>query len=275
MSPTSVARAIQILDLVGLIKRLPTSGNRKSTCQLFDVKALAESHGAMRPRGSSHFELPEPTRERLEAQVRAIRQCQQAKPKARVLNSGKMNAEIVTLSGFQSHFSVSQRDATVSHLIRQRATRETQTESHLIQQEGRIEEGPTPTPTPSESGAAQKDKDSPDEDEPDPLQLATHAFIGVMNDLGDHLFDTSRPPAPHLANGAADWEAFGLNSLGVEAAAWRGEALELVLSASDPAAALRGLEKYRKNWEAALRKWYGCEVKIALVKAQRQGCCGC
>ena len=58
-----------------------------------------------------------------------------------------------------------------------------------------------------------------------------------------HLHDSSRPPSPHLTNGTADWQEFAFNSLAVETATRRGEALVLTLSAIDPATALRGLEK--------------------------------
>ncbi len=56
-----------------------------------------------------------------------------------------------------------------------------------------------------------------------------------MNDLRDHLLDTSRPPAPHLVNGADEWKK--LDSLAVERATWRGEVLVLILSAHNPVAA--------------------------------------
>jgi hypothetical protein len=91
-----------------------------------------------------------------------------------------------------------------------------------------------------------------------------------MKDMGSHLLDTSRPPNPHLTNGFAEWQEFGFNSLAVEVAARRGEVLALVLSATDLAAVRYGLDKYRKKWEAALRKWYECEVHVELKQAQRK-----
>ena len=270
MSTASAARAIQILEAVGLIKRLSTSGNRKSICQLFDVKALAKSHGAIRPRKSAHFELPEPTRERLKTQVRAIREWQQGKIRTRVITSGKENVEIAEQSGFHSLFSVSQRDATVSHLLRQRVSRETQMGTHLIQKEERIER--IPPPTPAHSAQAQKGKDFPDEDEPDRLlKWASANFIGAIEEWEDSLFDTSKPPASYLANGAADAEKFGFKSLAVKAVRQRGKVLVLTFSTGDPAAerdrmlrnakaARAGLEKYRKSFGSHLRKWFECEV---------------
>jgi hypothetical protein len=182
--------------------------------------------------------------------------------------TGKRNAEIASQSGFHSLFSVSQRDANVSHLLRPRATRETQTGTHLLLEEGRIEE--VPSPTPSHGFEANEAKDSPDEDGPDAdLRWARIKFTGVMNDMCDHMFDTSRPPNPRFEDGAAEWEKFGLNSLAVERVAWRGEVPVLVLSANDPAAARRGLEKYHRKWDASLRKRFDCEVWVELQQAQR------
>lgn len=269
MSPTTAARALQTLQTVGLIRLSPTSGNLKSVCQLLDVKALAASHGAKRERKGAPFALPQSLVDRLKSDLNVLRRNQQGKSKATAFLQGKQNVEIVSRSGFHSLFSVSQRDASVSHLIRQRVTRETQEGTHLIREEVRNEEVPTPTPTPSESNAAPKDKDSADEDEPGGLlKLARAKFTGVMNDLGDHLFDSSRPPARHLANGAVDWKELGFDSLAVKAAAWRGEVLELVLSANDPAAARRGLEKYHHIWNEALGKWFDCDVHVELVQAK-------
>jgi hypothetical protein len=270
MSATIAARSIEVLETAGLIKRLPTRGNQKSVCQLFDVKALASSHGATRERKSAPLKFPTSTVDWLNAQLNTIRRRQQGKDKQRVLSSAKRNAAIAARSGFSSLFSVSQRDASVSPAKSKRPTRETQTGSSPIQEERRIEECPTPTPTPtptpnegSDDGEAQKNEDIPGEDEPDRLlKLARVKFTGVMNDLGDHLFDTSRPPAPNVANGAADWEEFGFNSLAVEAATWCDGGLELTLSTSDPVTAQRGLEKYHRTFEASLRTRYGCEVKV-------------
>jgi hypothetical protein len=263
MSHASAARAIEILETVGLIKRRPTSGNRKSVCQLFDVKALAESHGAMRQRKSASLELPTPMFDRLQSQVRTVRHRQQGRTKARAALTGKKNVEIAERSGFHALFSVSQRDTIVSHLIRQRSTGETQTGTHLIREKGRNKE--VPSPTPSHCSEADKDKDPPDEDEPDPLlKWARAAFTGPMNDLRDHLLDTTRHPVRYLANGYADWQEFGFDSLTIQAAEWHGAELALVLSASDPAATKRGLYKYRTTWEPSVRKWFECEVQVEL-----------
>jgi hypothetical protein len=114
----------------------------------------------------------------------------------------------------------------------------------------------------------QNPRDFPNEEEPGALlKYARNQFIGVMNDMGDHLFNSSQPPLPHLANGFADWQEFGFDSLAVEAAATRGNELMLVLSAFDLAAARRGLDKYRRTWEASLLKWFGGKVQIELQLA--------
>jgi len=95
------------------------------------------------------------------------------------------------------------------------------------------------------------------------LRWAQIKFTGVMKDFGKHLLDTSTPPAAHLANGFADWDRFEFRSLEVVAVNLHGERIELVLSGRDPSAALRGLEKYRRTWEKALRKWFECEVIVS------------
>jgi hypothetical protein len=262
MSAPAAARSIKILETIGFLKRLPTSGNRKSQCQLFDLKALAISHGATRLHKSARLAFPPLSFERLNAQVKTVRRGQQGKGKARALSTGKENAEIASWSEFHTLLSVSQRDATVSHLVHQRSTRETQTGTHLLREERRIEESPTPTPTPTGHGDAQQDKDSPSEDEPDRLRrMARAVFTGPMNDLKGYLLDTSRPPIRHLANGGEQWKRFGLDTLAVEAAEWCGDMLALTLSAIDPATAREGLMKYRRTWEPSLRRWYGCEVR--------------
>ena len=93
-------------------------------------------------------------------------------------------------------------------------------DAHLLQEERRSEEGPSPTP--SHDCQAQKAKTSPAEYGPDAdLIWARVKFTGVMKDMGNHLLDSSRPPVPHLVNGAAEWQKFGFNSLAVEAATWR------------------------------------------------------
>lgn len=260
---STVCRSLEILEYLGLIKLTRFRGSKESECQLRDSREAANRLGAIYNARSVSFSLPPEVEKRLKAEVASIRERQQGKSTPKAARGAPQACGNLP-------FSVSHRSAGVSPEKRQRPTGETQTCSHLIQEERRIEEGPTPTPTPSDSGEAQKDKDSPDEDEPDPLRWATIVFTGVMNDLGDHLFDTSRPPNPRFANGADDWAKFGFNSLAVEAAEWHGERLTLILSASDPAAALRGLEKYRRKWDESLRKWYQCEVRVTLVEDRRE-----
>ena len=102
------------------------------------------------------------------------------------------------------------------------------------------------------------------------LKWARDRFNGAIDDMRVHLLDTNRPQISGLANGYADWQEFGFNSLAVEAAEWRGKTLMLVLCASDPAAAQPGLYKYRKKWEAGLRKWFDCEVHVEVQQARRK-----
>jgi DNA-binding transcriptional ArsR family regulator len=255
LSRSTVSRSLEILEHLRLVKVIRFGGSRDSECRLLDSWVVASCLGAQYDSNTHSYSIPRQTVQRLEAEVKAIRDRQQGK-------WCKSNFHDSSNACGNHPISVSQRNAVVSPERRQRTTRGTRARSHLIREERTI--GNIPTPTPShDDGEAQKDKSSSDEDELDPLlRWAQIKFTGVMNDLGDHLLDTSRPPTPHLVNGAADWKEFGYNSLAVEATVRQGEVLVLRLSASDPAAARRGLERYRKTWEAALRKWYEGEVDV-------------
>lgn len=247
---STASRALEIMAHLGLVKLVRRGGSQESECELLNSGEAAKRLGAEYVKRSLSWTLKPDAALRLSTEVEAIRQKQQGH---RVRNPSSR---------------VSQRNASVSPAIRQRVTRETQTGSYPIREEGRTEEVPSPTPSrgdESHFGEGQKDKDSPDEDEPDPLlKWARAAFTGPMNDLGDHLFDSSKPPVRHLANGASEWERFGFESLAVVAAAWRGKVLLLSLSAHNPGEAARGLYKYRKTWGTSLRKWFECEVHIEM-----------
>lgn len=256
---STVSRSLEIMASVGLIQLIRRGGSQKSKCKLCDTEKAAEDLGAVYDKSTLSWSLPREASQQIQAKIEAIRQRQQAK-----------GASKCSTACGNPPVCVSRGNAGISPEKRQSAARETQTGTHLLREERRIEESPTPTPTPTESSAAPEDKDSPDEDEPDGLlKWAVAQFTGPMNDLGDHLFDTSRPPAPHLANGAADWTEFGFDSLAVDEAARRGGLLVLTLGADDPAAAQLGLEKYRERWEASFRQWYGCEVEWEIQEMKR------
>jgi hypothetical protein len=259
---TTVMRSLEIMEYMRLVKLTRFGGGKDSECQLLDSREVASRLGVQFHRRTLSFSLPPQVSQRLKAEVKALREKQQGKSSQRLVGSAPLDCG-------NSSLRVSQRNASVSLARRQRSTRETQTGTHLLLEERRIEN--VPSPTPSHKQAAQKPKDLSNEDEPDELvRWARIKFTGVMKDMGSHLLDTSRPPNPRLANGFADWQGFGFNSLAVEAAAWRGGVLVLVLSATDPAAAQRGLERYHRTWNAALRKWYECEVHVELQQAQRK-----
>lgn len=257
LGASTVSRSLEVLNHVKLIQLIRRGGSQKSKCKLLGSEQAAERLGAKFQKGTLSWSLPEDVKQRLEWEVEAIRQRQQGKVTKRALTDcGNLPS------------SISQRNASVSPEIRQRATRETQTGPHLLQEERRIQN--IPSPTPSHHCGARESKCSPDENEPNLLKWATSTFTGPMNDLRNHLLDTSKPPAPHLANGADEWQNFGLNSLAVEAASWRGKGLALVLSATDPTGARRGLEKYHSTWNSSLRKWFECEVHWDLQPAQQK-----
>jgi hypothetical protein len=266
LGKSTVARSLEILKHLKLTRLFRFAGNRDSECKLLDSAEAAFHLGATYSRATLSFSLPLREAKRIETEIKAIRERQQGKSRHRSPKN------VIADACGNRRPRVSQRNARVSLERRELPTRDTQTETHLLQEEVRNEEIPTPTPTPTDHSQSEKDDiDSPNEDERDPpLQSVRAKFIGVMKDMGNHLLDTSKPPAPYLANGAGEWEKFGFDSLAVEAATWRGEVLALVLSASDPSAAQSGLEKYRKTWEANLRKWYKSEVHVELQQAQRK-----
>ncbi len=258
VSPAMASRAIETLVYLELIERSRHGGSQPDSYKLLDPWEAAKKWGAVYQNKSVSYALSQENRQSLKARVEAIQ-------------AGQRGTQTVseTVSG------VSPETRQRFSGKRQRARSETQMGSHLLQEERRIEEDPPPTPARSiaaqkSNGSSEESKDSPDEDEPDPpLRWARIKFTGLMKDMGSHLLETNIPRVPHLANGADDWREFGLDSLAVEAAEWRGEKLALVLSASDPAAARRGLVKYHRTWGASLGKWYQCEVEWDLCEAKR------
>jgi len=261
MSASTVSRALEVLEHLQMVKLTRFGGSRDSECQLSDSWTVATRLGATFDSNSQSYRFPAQVSERLKAEVCAIRERQQGKANRKTRKPGAIPCGNLRLSA-------SQRNTSVSRETRQRSTRETQTGTHLIQKEERIERTPSPNPPP-QGDTAKPGKTNPDEDEQDELlRWARIKFTGVMKDIRSHLLDTSRPPAPHLANGFAEWEKSGFNSLAVERAEWHGESLTLMLSASDAEATRRGLYRYRKKWRAVLRKWYECEVHVELQQAQ-------
>lgn len=266
---TTVFRSLGILRQLGLIKLTRFRGSRGSECQLIDSRELAIGLGAQYHRETVSYSLPPEVANRLIAQIKALREKQQSKSPATAPRGAPYPCGNLLPR-------VSQRNTSVSQTRRQCSTRETQMGTHLIREEGRIKETPIPTLTPDDTGDAQQDNDHPNEDEPDgPLKRAQRAFIGVIDDMRALLLDTNRPPNPRLANGYAEWEKFGFGSLAVEAATRRGKVLALTLSARDPTAARRGLERYSKKWEMALCKWYECEVDVNVQEASVKSATDC
>lgn len=260
-SPTTVFRSLAVLEYVGMARLKRGRGSKRSECELTDLRELAQRLGAAQTQSGACKPLPEETVNQIGTEIKALLRNLSGKPDAppQML----VRVPIPTSNGGGSLFlPVSQRNAGASLAKRQRYAEEIPAGSHLLQQNTTPQKVPSPTPS-HNGGEAQKDKDSPDEDEPDAaLRAAQVIFTGVMKDMGNHLLDTNRPPNPRLKNGGQEWQDFAFGSLAVRAARWRGEVLELVLSASDPAAARRGLEKYHRTFNASVRAWYGCEVEM-------------
>jgi hypothetical protein len=262
LKSSTVSRALEVLNQLKLIKLIRFGGNRQSECQLSDVWTIATRLGATFDRKTHSYRFPEPVLKQLTAEVGDIRARQQGKSDRNTSESA------VSPCGNPS--------VSVTPEKHQRVTRETQA-YHQRDASGdpsnierkRIKETPTPTPTPNETDEAHKDKSFPNKDEKEGWLLAwvRIKFTGVMKDIRDHLLN-SRPHSLHLTNGFSDWRSFGFGSLAVQS--WRDEDLTLVLSTNDPEAARRGLDKYRKLWQASLRKWYECEVRVEFVKAEAE-----
>lgn len=251
---TTVSRSLEILEHLGLVKLTRFGGSKGSECQLPDSKEVANKQGAKYNPKTLSYSLPPQVAQRLKAEVKALRERQQGRTPQTAVSYPQHGCG-------NRPAPVSQRDASISPEIRQRSTRETQTGAYLLQEEGRNED--VPSPTPSRSGNADSAKTLPNKDGPDELlKQAVNKFTGVMKDMRDHLLGSNRPQAPHLANGFDDWQEYGFSSMAVEAVARRGEDLELMLSADNPAAALCGVEKYRQEWNESLRKWFAVAVQV-------------
>jgi hypothetical protein len=264
LSPATIWREFSALEHVGMIRIRKGKGNQKSKGELVNLKRLAVCLGAVHSNKAASYILPPEHITRLKEEVAALRLSLQGKRKSGHEPQPPDNGILTNVRCGNHFLPVSQRDAGVSPENRQRTTEETRAGSHLIPQDTRLQNNPSPHP-PAHDDEAQETKNFPDEDEPHVLlKLARDRFNAVIDNMRAHLLDTSRPPNPRFANGFAEWENFGFNSLAVEAAERRGNELALVLSASDPAAARRGLERYRRTWEASIRKWFGSEVIVNL-----------
>lgn len=258
LSPSTASRACEVLAHFPLIKLCRFGGSRQSECQLFDSWTIALRLGAEYDSKSRCYRFSDEVSERLQSEVRAIRERQQGHakgPKTAKIPCGNLPLR------------VSRRNTSVSPEKRQRATGETQAGTHLIQKEERSEKSPTPTPTPSDSGAIHTEKADSDKDDPDGLlRWARMRFTGVIDDMRNRLLDTSKPSIPRFRNGYQDWEEFRFGHMAIEAAEIRGVVLVLTISVPDPASAQRGLDKYRRTWDPSVRRWYDGEVRVVLVE---------
>lgn len=263
---TTVARSLEVLEHLRLVKLIRFGGSKNSECQLIDSWELAMRLGAKYNSKTLSYSLPPDVADRLKAEVKRLREQQQKKPPPIAASGASQDCGNPSLR-------VSQRDDSVSLARHQRSTRETQTGTYLLTEERRIEE--VLSPTPSHERDVERPKGSPNEGETAALlKWATDRFNGVIDDMRSHLLDIGKPPNPRLVNGYADWRRFGFDSLAVEAATMHGDVLALELSATDPAAARLGLEKYHRKWNASLCKWFGndVEVKLGLVPTKQREC---
>jgi predicted transcriptional regulator len=252
VSTATALRSIEMLEHLGLVTRTRRGGSQANEYDLVNALEAATKLGAVYHKRTVSYSLSTENIKRLQDSIRELERNQR---NARSATKGPSGVSPVIHQRFREN--------------QQRATSETQTGSHLIQEERRSEEVPTPTP-PQDDGAQTNPKGLPDEDEPDAnLRVVRAQFTGVIDDFRCALLSTNRPTALHLSNGADDWKTFGVNSWAVQAATWRGNLLVLTLQADDPAAAERGLVKYRKRWAVACLKWFQSKVEVQWVKALR------
>jgi hypothetical protein len=273
LNPTTVSRALEVLNHLQLVKLIRFGGSRQSECQLPDVWTIVNRLGAKFDPRTQSYRFPEPVFKQLTAEVCEIRVRQQGKTDGKTAKSASSPSR-------NPNISASQRNTTLSPEKRQHPTRETRAGTHLIQKKERIKEVPSPTSSPDSEGWGNA-KNIPYEDglEKDvplvraqfnglidairnatgnirsdaDLQSARAKFNGVMDDLKDALLITNRPVVPHLTRSSDDWNEFRFNSLRVVAVARHGNERLLTLETDDVPATQRGLAKYRKRWESSCR----------------------
>jgi hypothetical protein len=290
LNPSTVSRALEVLDHLQLVKLIRFGGSRQSECLLSDVWTIVNRLGATFDPRTQSYCFPEPVFKQLTEEVCEIRVRQQGKA------DGKTSKSALMPSGNPSK-SVSQGNASFSPEKRLHPTRETQAGIHLIQKKERIKEVPSPTSS-HDSEDWRNAKNIPNEDGPEKdaplaraqfnnlidglrrpagkirsdadLQSARAKFNGVMDDLKDALLLTNRPIVPHLTKSFDDWNEFRFNSLCVVDVERHGNALLLTLETDDVLATQRGLAKYRKRWESSCRNWYGGVVQVKLMKSERK-----
>jgi hypothetical protein len=100
------------------------------------------------------------------------------------------------------------------------------------------------------------------------LYRARCCFSGAIDTFKNHLVNPGRPRFSHTADGYSDWRRYGFESLAVEAVRERDGVIELVLSATDPEAALAGIEKYCPTWQASIHAAFGRELRIRWARVR-------
>ncbi|HEX4004715.1 MAG TPA: hypothetical protein VHX60_00940 [Acidobacteriaceae bacterium] len=266
LSDATVSRSLEILEYLGLIKLTRFGGSRDSECQLLDSRAVAIGMGVQYNRVGTSFSFPHQVLQRLVAQVKALREKQQGKSVAKGPFGDPWECE-------STPHCVSERNARVSPMKCQRSTREAQSRSRQLEKKEEDEE--VPSPTPSQHEASQQQPRSTNDKTPEEVLAWSRAcFAGAIGGLKDHLLNSNARREPsrtngqqnsNLANGFEDWRKFDFNGLAVVAAALRGKAVELTISANDVDLAKSGAEKYQPTWDSHLRKAFGCEVLVTFV----------
>lgn len=256
LGTTTVSRSLEILEYLRLIKLTRFGGSQHSTCQLLDSQEAAFHFGAKYQKNTLAYSLPPEVAPRLKTELELIRRRQQGKATRTAPDDcGNLIRD------------VSQRNSGASPVTRQRSNGETQKGLHLLIEERRTKDNLSPTPF--HVCKNEKTKDLPGDDgafQQLNMTWARARFDGLINDMRNHLLDPTGPENGNLSNGFDDWREFGFGNLAVDSTSWSGATLLLVLSANDPAATQRGLDKYHKRWGEIVRERYECEVQVELIE---------
>lgn len=254
LKPSTVSRALEVLNRLRLVKLIRFRGSRQSECQLPDVWTIAQRQGAKFDSRTQSYRFPETVFGELTGAVSAIRARQQGKTRRKPANTA------VGSCGNLSK-SVSQKNTNVPPEKRQRPTRETQTGTYQLWKDERVER--ILSPTPSQDDELWKSKSHANEDGTprDLLMCARIQFTGVIKDMKDHFFQP-RPPLSQLKDGFKEWQDCGLGDWAVTDATRCAKTLDLVLSVPDVAKAKECLDKHHRKWNEFLARWFGCVVRL-------------
>jgi len=145
LSATTVLRALELAECVGMMRLRKASGSQKSTCELVDLKKLAQGLGAVYKPKAASFMLPKEAVERLQADISNLKGIQQGERNGTCTSPLDPSVEIGNGTDKLAAAAGSERNGSVSQTIRQRSTGDTQTGTLLIKKKKEPKKSP-PTP---------------------------------------------------------------------------------------------------------------------------------